>query len=90
MNLSDIKSGLINASASINRRLKDTKDNGEDRNSIVLDKIAQLAPLIDLTGFDMEELVLQAGIPAGATVIFAKKKDVDEASVEAILKTNEQ
>jgi len=89
MNLTDIKSGLINASASINRRLKDTKDNGEDRSSIVLDKIAQLAPLIDLIGFDMEELVLQAGIPAGATVIFAKKKDVDEATIEAILKKNE-
>jgi hypothetical protein len=89
MNLSEIKSGLINASASINRRLKDTKDNGEDRSSIVLDKIAQLAPLIDLIGFDMEELVLQAGIPAGATVIFAKKKDVDEATIEAILKKNE-
>jgi hypothetical protein len=89
MNLSDIKSGLINASASINRRLKETKDNGEDRSSIILDKIAQLAPLIDLIGFDMEELVLQAGIPAGATVIFAKKKDVDEATIEAILKKNE-
>jgi len=89
MNLTDIKSGLINASASINRRLKDTKDNGEDRSSIVLDKIAQLAPLIDLIGFDMEELVLQAGIPAGATVIFAKRKDVDEATIEAILKKNE-
>ena len=89
MNLSDIKSGLINASASINRRLKETKDNGEDRSSIILNKIAQLAPLIDLIGFDMEELVLQAGIPAGATVIFAKKKDVDEATIEAILKKNE-
>ncbi len=89
MNLSDIKSGLINASASINRRLKETKDNSEDRSSIVLDKIAQLAPLIDLIGFNMEEMVLQAGIPAGATVIFAKKKDVDEATIEAILKKNE-
>jgi len=89
MNLSEIKSGLINASASINRRLKDTKDNGEDRSTIVLDKIAQLAPLIDLIGFDMEQLVLQAGIPAGGTVIFVKKKDVDEATIEAILKKNE-
>ena len=55
----------------------------------MLDKIAQLAPLIDLIGFDMEELVLQAGIPAGGTVIFVKKKDVDEATIEAILKKNE-
>jgi len=89
MNLSDIKSGLINASASINRRLKDMKDNGEDRSNIVLNKIAQLAPLIDLIGFNMEELILQAGIPSGATVIFVKQKDVDDATIEAILKKNE-
>jgi hypothetical protein len=89
MNLSDIKSGLINASASINRRLKDVKSNGEDRSSLVLNKIAELAPLIDLIGFNMKELILQAGIPAGATVIFVKEKDVDVDTIDAILKENE-
>ena len=89
MNLSDVKSGLINASASINRRLKDTKDNGEDRSTIVLNKIAELAPLVDLIGFNMEELILQAGFPAGATVVFVKQKDVSDATIEAILKENE-
>jgi hypothetical protein len=54
-----------------------------------LNKIAELAPFIDLIGFNMKELILPAGIQGGATVIFVKEKDVDEDTIDVILKKNE-
>ena len=89
MNLSDVKAGLINASASINRKLKEMNVNGKDRTTLLLNKIVELAPLVDLIGFNMKELIVQGGIPESATVIFIKERDVDPAIIEAVLKENE-
>jgi len=89
MNLSDVKAGLINASASINRKLKEMNVNGKDRTTLLLNKIVELAPVVDLIGFNMKELLVQGGIPESATVIFLKERDVDPATIEAILKENE-
>jgi hypothetical protein len=88
MNLTEIKSGLINASASMNRRLKEMKDHKNDRASMVLNEVLELAPLIDVTGFSMREVIVKAGIPTGATIIFVKEKEVDTATIEALLGKN--
>lgn len=63
--------------------------NGKDRTTLLLNKIVELAPLVDLIGFNMKELIVQGGIPESATVIFIKERDVDPAIIEAVLKENE-
>jgi hypothetical protein len=36
----------------------------------------------------MREVIVKAGIPTGATIIFVKEKEVDTATIEALLGKN--
>jgi hypothetical protein len=47
-----------------------------------------LAPLIEVTGFNMKDVSVDVGIPPGMTISFVKEKDVDAETINQLLEEN--
>lgn len=68
--------------------LKDLKEAGDEKIRTLVNDVLGLAPLIEVTGFNMNEVNLDAGIPPGMTVAFVKEKDVDPETINKMLEEN--
>jgi hypothetical protein len=96
MVLEKIKSGLTSVASSIESTLdeslsflSDIKEAGSEKIDAFVNKIQDLAPLIDQMGFNMNELEVGIGIPPEINLGFEKEKDVDAETIEKLLKANE-
>ena len=96
MVLEKIKSGLTAVASSLESTLdeslsflSDIKEAGSEKIDALVNKIQDLAPLIDQTGFNMNELEVGIGIPPEINLAFEKEKDVDAETIEKLLKANE-
>ena len=69
--------------------LKDVKDSGADKINGFVNDILGLAPLIEVTGFNMKDVSVEVGIPPGLTISFVKEKDVDAETIDKLIKENE-
>jgi hypothetical protein len=45
-------------------------------------------PLIEVAGFNMKDVSIEAGIPPGITISFVKEKDVDPETIKQLLEDN--
>ena len=84
-----MQSGLTEVVATADSKLKDylsflsdIKEAGSEKISMLVSDILGLAPLIELTGFNMKELSLDATIPPGIVISFLKEKEVDAQTIE--------
>jgi hypothetical protein len=91
-----IKSGFADAVSSMDNTLKDSlsfmedlKEAGAEKMNELVDRIQHLAPLIDVTGFNMHEIDVGIGIPPEINIAFLKVKDVDTETIDKLLKENE-
>jgi hypothetical protein len=96
MVLEKIKTGLTAVASSLESSLdeslsflSDIKEAGAEKIDTLVKKIQELAPLIDQTGFHMNELEVGIGIPPEIVLAFEKEKDVDAETIEELLKANE-
>lgn len=96
MVLEKIKSGLTSVASSIENTLdesltilSDIKEAGSDKINAFVNKVEDLAPLLDQMGFNMNELDVGIGIPPAINLAFTKEKDVDAETIEKLLKENE-
>jgi hypothetical protein len=96
MVLEKIKSGLNAVASTLDSKLdeslsflSDIKEAGSEKIDAMVNKIQTLAPLIDQTGFNMNELEVGIGIPPEINLAFEKIKDVDAETIEKLLKANE-
>jgi hypothetical protein len=96
MVLEKIKSGITAVASSIENTLdesltllSDIKEAGSEKINVFVNKIEDLAPLLDQMGFNMNELEVGIGIPPEINLAFTKEKDVDAETIETLLKENE-
>ena len=68
--------------------LKDMREASLDKLKSLVNDILGLAPLIEVTGFDMKEVSVDAGIPPAITITFIKEKDVDAETIHQLLEDN--
>ncbi len=68
--------------------LSDLKEAGWEKVSKLVNDILGLEPLIEVTGFSMRDISVDASIPPSITVLFAKEKEVDAATIEKMLEEN--
>jgi hypothetical protein len=68
--------------------LKDAKDEGTEKITGFVNDILGLAPLIEVTGFNMKDVSVEAGIPPGMSISFVKEKDVDAETINQLLEDN--
>jgi len=68
--------------------LSDLKDAGWENISTVVNDILGLAPLIEVTGFSMKDVCVDASILPSITLAFVKQKDVDPETIEKLLEEN--
>ena len=92
MVIDEIKTSVGSAVSSISGKLKDSlsflsdiKDAGWDKVNVVVNDVLGLAPLIEVTGFNMKEISVEAGIPPGILLYFLKEKDVDAETIDKML-----
>jgi hypothetical protein len=86
--VSDVKnfaSDKLTASLSF---LKDAKEAGAERIKGFVNDILGLAPLIEVTGFNMKDVSVDVGIPPGMSISFVKEKDVDTETINQLLEEN--
>lgn len=95
MVLDKIKSGFTAVASSIEGTLdeslnflSDLKEAGSEKINALVNKIEDLAPLLDQMGFNMNELDVGIGIPPEINLAFTKEKDVDAETIELLLKEN--
>ena len=95
MVLDKIKSGFTAVASSIEGTLdeslnflSDIKEAGSEKINAFVNKIEDLAPLLDQMGFNMNELDVGIGIPPEINLAFTKEKDVDAETIELLLKEN--
>ena len=96
MVLEKIKSGITAVATSIESTLDDSltflsdiKEAGSEKINVFVNKIEDLAPLLDQMGFNMNELEVGIGIPPEINLAFTKEKDVEAETIETLLKENE-
>jgi hypothetical protein len=96
MVLEKIKSGISAVTSSIGNTLDDSlsflsdiKEAGAEKLEAFVNKIQDLAPLLDQMGFNMNELEVGIGIPPEINLVFEKEKEVDAETIEKLLKENE-
>src|SRR5881275_863478 len=96
MVLEKIKSGFTAVASSIGNTLDDSlsflsdvKEAGAEKLEAFVNKIQDLAPLLDQMGFNMNELEVGIGIPPEINLVFEKEKDVDAETIEKLLKEHE-
>jgi len=68
--------------------LKDMKEASLEKINILANDILGLAPLIELTGFNMKEVSVDVGIPPGIGITFLKERDVDAETIHQLLEDN--
>ena len=68
--------------------LKEAKDAGTEKINAFLNDILGLAPLVEVTGFNMKDVSVDAGIPPGMSISFIKEKDVDTETINQLLEDN--
>jgi len=68
--------------------LKDAKEAGTEKITGFVNDILGLAPLIEVTGFNMKDVGVDAGIPPGMSISFIKEKDVDAETINQLLEDN--
>jgi hypothetical protein len=68
--------------------LKDAKEAGAEKINGFVNDILGLAPLIEVTGFNMKDVSVDAGIPPGMSISFVKEKDVDAETINQLLEDN--
>lgn len=68
--------------------LKDAKEAGVEKINGFVNDILGLAPLIEVTGFNMKDVSVDVGIPPGMTISFIKEKDVDAETINQLLEEN--
>src|SRR6476646_5288449 len=68
--------------------LKDAKDAGTEKITGFVNDILGLAPLIEVTGFNMKDVSVEAGIPPGMSISFVKEKEMLKLIVRALLKAD--
>ena len=95
MVLEKIKSGLTTVASSIEGTLDESlnflsglKEAGSEKINAFVNRIEDLAPLLDQMGFNMNELDVGIGIPPEINLAFTKEKDVDAETIELLLKEN--
>jgi hypothetical protein len=96
MDLKEVKVSLSGVVNSMNDTLKDSisqlkelKEAGTDKISELVNNILELAPLIEVTGFNMKDISVDIGIPPGISIAFSKEKDIDSAAIDQLLEENE-
>jgi hypothetical protein len=95
MPITDLKSNVADVINSTNDKLintfsflKDVKEAGADKINNLVNDILGLAPLIEVTGFNMKEVAIDATIPPGISISFFKEKDVDAETINKLLDEN--
>lgn len=90
-----IKSDISGAVDTIDSKLKDSvsflsdlKEAGWEKVTTLINDILGLAPLIEVTGFSMRDVSVDATIPPSITLSFFKEKEVDPATIEKMLEEN--
>ena len=68
--------------------LKDAKEAGADKINGFVNDILGMAPLIEVTGFNMKDVSVDVGIPPGMSISFVKEKDVDAETINQLLEDN--
>ena len=68
--------------------LKDAKEAGSEKITGFVNDILGLAPLIEVTGFNMKDVSVDVGIPPGLSISFVKEKDVDAETINQLLEEN--
>jgi hypothetical protein len=68
--------------------LKDAKEAGAEKMTGFVNDILGLAPLIEVTGFNMKDVSVEVGIPPGLSISFVKEKDVDADTINQLLEAN--
>jgi len=96
MSVQEIKTSLTDAVGSLGSKIKDPlsflkemREASSDKIKTLVNDILGLAPLIEVTGFCMKDLSVDVGIPPGIKLSFTKERDVDPATIEKLLKENE-
>ncbi len=95
MEIETIKSGFSEAVDSIDTKLKDSvsflkniKEMSQDKLKTLVNDILGLAPLIDVTGFNMKDVSVDVNIPPGISLQFVKEKEVDPGTIEKLMEEN--
>lgn len=93
--IEQLKSGLSTATSGVGEKLKDSfsflsdlKDAGWDKVTTLINDILGLAPLIEVTGFSMRDVIVDATIPPSITLQFLKEKEIDEKAIDDMLEQN--
>ena len=68
--------------------LKDAKEAGVEKINGFVNDILGLAPLIEVTGFNMKDVSVDVGIPPGMSISFVKERDVDAETINQLLEDN--
>ena len=97
MVIDQMKSGLATAATTIGDKLKDSlalmtdlKEAGWEKVNALITDILGLAPLIEVSGFSMRDVVVDATIPPSITLQFIKEKEVDEQTIEDLLEQHKE
>src|SRR4030095_9650412 len=95
MAITDLKSNVADVISSASDKLfdslsflKDIKEAGAEKINTLMNDILGLAPLIEVTGFNMKEVSIDASIPPAITISFTKQKDVDAETINKLLEDN--
>ena len=68
--------------------LKDIKESSIEKIGHLVNDILGLAPLIEVSGFNMRDINVEVGIPPGIVIAFVKEKDVDAETINKLLEEN--
>ena len=97
MPIDKLKSGISEAVFSASETMKnslsflsDLKDAGWEKVNTFINEILGLAPLIEVTGFSMKEVVADATIPPSVSLVFVKEKEADQRIIEEMLEKNKE
>ena len=92
MDIEIIKASISNAVDTLDIKLKDSlsflkdmKEMAADKLNTLVSDILGLAPLIEVTGFNMKEVSVDAGFPTGITLAFVKERDIDSETIDKML-----
>jgi hypothetical protein len=95
MAIADLKSNVAGVMSSASDKLfdslsflKDIKEAGAEKINTLMNDILGLAPLIEVTGFNMKDVSIDASIPPAITISFIKQKDVDGETINKLLEEN--
>ena len=97
MPIEKIKSGISDAVSSASETMKnslsflsDLKDAGWEKVNTFINDILGLAPLIEVTGFSIKEVIADATIPPSIIIQFIKEKEANAQAIEDMLEQNKE